>query len=37
MNETLNNDFLSWIETQVYNSHWQLDIDLLDFLLGAGQ
>ena len=37
MNETLSNDFLFWIEAQVYNSHWQLDVDLLEFLLGDGQ
>jgi hypothetical protein len=33
----LSTEFVFWIESQVYNSQWQLDCDLLDFLLGDGQ
>lgn len=33
----LNPQFLIWLETQVYNSELQIDIDLLEYLLGDGQ
>lgn len=33
----LSNEYLFWLESQVYDSGWQLDGDLLDFLLGNGQ
>jgi hypothetical protein len=32
-----NPGFLFWLESQVYNSDWELDIDLLEFILGDGQ
>jgi hypothetical protein len=34
---TLNSEFLFWLEAQVYDSSWQLDVDLLEFLLGDAQ
>ena len=34
---TLSDEFLFWLEGQVYDSSWQLDEDLLDFLLGDAQ
>ena len=33
----LSNEYLFWLEGQVYDADWQLDCDLLDFLLGDGQ
>lgn len=36
MNE-LSSQFICWLESQVYNNQWQLDCDLLEFLLGDGQ
>lgn len=33
----LSNEYLFWLESQVYNADWQLDCDMLDFLLGDGQ
>jgi hypothetical protein len=29
--------FLMWLESQVYDSHWRLDEDLFDFLVGQDQ
>jgi hypothetical protein len=37
MMSQLSNEFLFWLEQQVYDSAWQLDPDLLDFLLGSDQ
>lgn len=34
---TLSADFVAWLECQVYDGLWELDSDLLDFLLGDGQ
>ena len=34
---TLSDEFLFWLEAQVYDSRWQLDADLLAFLLGDAQ
>lgn len=36
MNE-LSDNYLFWLEATVYDRRWQLDVDLLDYLLGCGQ
>lgn len=37
MISSLNDDFLFWLEGMVYNSSWELDCDMLAFLLGDNQ
>ena len=34
---TFNDCFIFWLESQVYDSRWELDVDMLEFLLGDGQ